>query len=179
MSQSWNPRPLACQFLLASVVDTPCTARYTRRPRAHQRSRLWPAQCASPRPKHKQHRERCMTAYSLISADLHIVEPPGLYSSRIESKFLDRAPRMEWRRTRTGRGDNAWYVDGLGVGTVGLVIQAGKRFEDPTSIDFLGVWEDVRKAAYEPQAMLEELEMDGVWGACLQPSQGLFWYRLP
>jgi predicted TIM-barrel fold metal-dependent hydrolase len=21
--------------------------------------------------------------------------------------------------------------------------------------------------------------MDGVWGACLQPSQGLFWYRLP
>jgi len=26
--------------------------------------------------------------------------------------------------------------------------------------------------------MLEELEMDGVWGACLQPRQGLFWYRL-
>ena len=25
--------------------------------------------------------------------------------------------------------------------------------------------------------MLEELEADGVWGACLQPSQGLFWYR--
>src|SRR5262249_62349464 len=42
-----------------------------------------------------------------------------------------------------------------------------------------GVWEDVRKAAYEPHAMLEELEADGVWAACLQPSQGLFWYRLP
>jgi predicted TIM-barrel fold metal-dependent hydrolase len=27
--------------------------------------------------------------------------------------------------------------------------------------------------------MIEELEMDGVWGACLQPSQGLFWYRIP
>src|SRR5262249_17333291 len=46
------------------------------------------------------------------------------------------------------------------------------------SMDFLGVGEDVRKAAYEPHAMLAELEADGVWGACLQPSQGLFWYRL-
>ena len=120
-----------------------------------------------------------MTASLLISADSHIVEPPDLYSSRIEPKFLDRAPRMERHRTRTGREYDAWYVNGIRVGTVGSVIQAGKRFEDPASIDFLGVWEDVRKAAYEPQAMLEELEMDGVWGACLQPSQGLFWYRLP
>ena len=120
-----------------------------------------------------------MTAYPLISADSHIVEPPDLYSSRIEPKFRDRAPRMERHRTRTGREYDAWYVDGIRVGTVGSVIQAGKRFEDPGAIDFLGVWEDVRKAAYEPHAMLEELEMDGVWGACLQPSQGLFWYRLP
>ena len=95
-----------------------------------------------------------MTAYPLISADSHIVEPPDLYSSRIEPKFRDRAPRMERHRTRTGREYDAWYVDGIRVGTVGSVIQAGKRFEDPTSIDFLGVWEDVRKAAYEPHAML-------------------------
>ncbi|MCI0435784.1 MAG: hypothetical protein L0271_19400, partial [Gemmatimonadetes bacterium] len=31
----------------------------------------------------------------------------------------------------------------------------------------------------DPQAMIKENEMDGVWGACLQPSQGLFWYRIP
>src|SRR5213075_1136963 len=33
--------------------------------------------------------------------------------------------------------------------------------------------------AYDPHAMVKENEMDGVWGACLQPSQGLFWYRIP
>jgi predicted TIM-barrel fold metal-dependent hydrolase len=120
-----------------------------------------------------------MTAYRVISADSHIVEPPDLYESRIEPKFRSRAPRMERHRTRTGREYDAWYFEGVRVGTVGSVIQAGKRFADPSSIDFLGVWEDVRKAAYDPDAMLEELEMDGVWGACLQPSQGLFWYRLP
>ncbi len=119
-----------------------------------------------------------MSGYRVISADSHIVEPPDLYENRIEPKFRDRAPRIERHRTRTGREYDAWYFEGVRVGTVGSVIQAGKRFEDPGSIDFLGLWEDVRKAAYEPHAMLEELEMDGVWGACLQPSQGLFWYRL-
>jgi len=119
-----------------------------------------------------------MDAYQLISADSHIVEPPDMYVSRIEPKFRDRAPRMERHRTRTGRPYDAWYIDGVRAGTVGSVIQAGKRFEDPSQIDFLGLWEDVRKAAYDPHAMIAELEMDGVWGACLQPSQGLFWYRL-
>ena len=27
--------------------------------------------------------------------------------------------------------------------------------------------------------MIRENEEDGVWGSCLQPSQGLFWYRIP
>jgi len=44
-----------------------------------------------------------MTAYKLISADSHIVEPADLYDTRIEPKFRSRAPRMERHRTRTGR----------------------------------------------------------------------------
>ncbi len=119
-----------------------------------------------------------MAAFNLISADSHIVEPPDLYATRIEPKFRDIAPRLERHRTRQGREYDAWYLNGLRCGTVGSVIQAGKRFEAPGSLDFLGLWEDVKKAAYEPHAMIEELEVDGVWGACLQPSQGLFWYRL-
>ena len=119
-----------------------------------------------------------MAAFNLISADSHIVEPPDLYATRIEPKFRDAAPRLERHRTRQGREYDAWYLNGTRCGTVGSVIQAGKRFEEPGSLDFLGLWEDVKKAAYEPDAMIEELEVDGVWGACLQPSQGLFWYRI-
>jgi len=58
-------------------------------------------------------------------------------------------------------------------------MQAGQRFEDPSQIDFLGVWDDVRKGAYDPHAMIVENEQDGIWGSALQPSQGLFWYRVP
>ena len=120
-----------------------------------------------------------MAAYKLISADSHIVEPPDLYSSRIDPKFRDRAPRMERRRTPAGKEYDAWIINGMQVGTLGAVMQAGQRFEDPSQIDFLGLWEDVRKGAYDPAAMLAENEEDGVWGSCLQPSQGLFWYRIP
>jgi predicted TIM-barrel fold metal-dependent hydrolase len=120
-----------------------------------------------------------MAAYKLISADSHIVEPPDMYSARMEPKFRDRAPKMERRKTPAGREYDAWMIHGMQVGTLGAVMQAGQRFEDPSQIDFLGLWEDVRKGAYDPHAMISENEEDGVWGSCLQPSQGLFWYRIP
>src|SRR5438128_6993392 len=86
---------------------------------------------------------------------------------------------MERRKTPAGREYDAWMLDGMQVGTLGAVMQAGQRFEDPSQIDFLGVWEDVRKGGYDAHAMIRENEEDGVWGSCLQPSQGLFWYRVP
>jgi len=115
-----------------------------------------------------------MLSYKLISADSHIVEPPDLYASRFEPKLRERAPRMERRKTPTGREFDAWTLDGMQVGTLGAVIQAGQRFEDPSQIDFLGTWEDVRKGAYDAHSMIVENEEDGVWGSVLQPSQGLF-----
>jgi predicted TIM-barrel fold metal-dependent hydrolase len=120
-----------------------------------------------------------MAEYKLISADSHIVEPPDMYTGRIDPKFRDRAPKMERRKTQSGREYDAWVINGTQVGTLGAVMQAGQRFEDPSQIDFLGVWEDVRKGGYDAHSMIVENEEDGVWGSCLQPSQGLFWYRLP
>jgi predicted TIM-barrel fold metal-dependent hydrolase len=102
-----------------------------------------------------------------------------MYTGRIEPRFRDRAPKMERRKTPAGREYDAWMLDGMQVGTLGAVMQAGQRFEDPSQIDFLGLWEDVRKGAYDADAMLVENEEDGIWGSVLQPSQGLFWYRIP
>ena len=120
-----------------------------------------------------------MAKYQMISADSHIVEPPDMYTSRFDPKLRDRAPRMERRKTPTGREYDAWMLGGMQVGTLGAVMQAGQRFEDPSQIDFLGLWEDVRKGAYDADAMIAENEEDGIWGSVLQPSQGLFWYRVP
>ena len=120
-----------------------------------------------------------MANFKMISANSHIVEPPDMYTERFDPKLRDRAPRMERRKTPAGREYDAWMLDGQQVGTLGAVMQAGQRFEDPSQIDFLGVWDDVRKGAYDPHAMIVENEQDGIWGSVLQPSQGLFWYRVP
>ena len=120
-----------------------------------------------------------MAGWKLISADSHIVEPPDMYESRIEPRFRNRAPRMERRKTPAGREYDAWMLDGQQVGTLGAVIQAGQRFEDPSAIDFLGVWEDVRKGAYTADAMIarERGRRHLGLGAAAEP--GSFWYRVP
>jgi len=120
-----------------------------------------------------------MGEYKVISADTHIVEPPDMYITRIEPRFRNRAPLVERRKTPSGKVYDAWILNGLQVFSVAASAQAGKRFEDQNQIDLLGTWEDVRKAAYDPHEMIKDLEIDGVWGACLQPSQGVNWYRMP
>ena len=66
-----------------------------------------------------------MLTHKLISADSHIVEPPDLYTTRIEPKFRDRAPRLERLETPAGRKFDSWVIDGKAAGTLGAVIQAG------------------------------------------------------
>ena len=102
-----------------------------------------------------------------------------MYVDSIEDRLRDSAPRIQRRKTPNGKEYDAWFVGDLQVGQLGAVVQAGKRFEDPSQIDQLGVWEDVPKAGYDPHYFVKGLEEDGVWGALVQPSQGLFWYRMP
>src|SRR4030095_10041130 len=103
----------------------------------------------APRLPSRLRRRVAMMTHKLISADSHIVEPPDLYTKRIEPRFRDRAPRLERLETPAGRKFDAWVIHGQAAGTLGAVIQAGQRFEDPSQIDFLGTWEDVRLGAYD------------------------------
>ena len=52
-----------------------------------------------------------MGSYKIISADDHVFEPADLYTSRMEGKYRDRAPRVE----RIDGGD-FWVCEGLNPG---------------------------------------------------------------
>src|SRR5947207_8775546 len=108
-----------------------------------------------------------MADYKIISADSHVIEPPDMYTARFDPKLRNRAPHMERRKTPAGREYDACMLEGQQVGTLVAVMQAGQRVEDPSQIDFLGVWEEVRKGAYPADAMLVENEADGTWGSLL------------
>ena len=48
-----------------------------------------------------------MPGYRVISSDSHVIEPSDLWTSRIEGKFKDRAPRVV-----KGEEQDQWWCDG-------------------------------------------------------------------
>ena len=93
----------------------------------------------------------------VISTDTHIVEPPDIYANGMPAHLVDRAPNMRKVTDDSGKVSDAWFLGDQQVVTLGAVTQAGRRFEDPSELDFVEVWEDVREGAYKPDEMLEEL----------------------
>ena len=110
----------------------------------------------------------------MISSDSHIIEPPDLWNGRVPQHLAARAPRVvveddgEW-----------WYIDGRKTMSH-LGIQTGARFAgEPDKLVTSATFEQVRPAAYDPRAYLEENETDGVWGSVIYPSEGLVIFSVP
>lgn len=109
----------------------------------------------------------------MLSSDSHIVEPPDLWTGRIDRKFADRAPQV-----RQIDGADFWFIDGQPSMSF-LGVQTGDRFEkDATELVTLATWEDVRPAAYDPERYLAENESDGVMGQVLYPSEALLAFSI-
>ena len=109
----------------------------------------------------------------ILSSDSHVFEPPDLWTSRIDAAFRDRAPRMQ----RIDGADQL-VVDDQIVSGIGLISNAGARFEAPETISSLGRFEDVHAGGYDPYQHLADMELDGVAGEVLYPSQGLFYFKV-
>jgi uncharacterized protein len=104
--------------------------------------------------------------YRLIDGDTHINEPPDLWTSRIEKKFVDRVPHME----HFDEGD-AWVIEGVDDPiSFGLNACAGTPpSEQKPWIRF----EDLRRGGYDPVARLSEMDIDRIDGAFLYPTPRL------
>jgi di/tricarboxylate transporter/predicted TIM-barrel fold metal-dependent hydrolase len=115
-----------------------------------------------------------MVSYKLISSDFHVVEPPDLWTQRIEPKFRERAPQV----VQEDDGD-WWFVDGYRTNSFQGGAQAGRRFEHPDQIKPAGRFADVRPGAYLPDAHIQDNEADGVYGSVMYPTEGLHLYSVP
>lgn len=109
----------------------------------------------------------------LISADSHVLEPPDLWLDYIEPAYRDTAPRIV-----SEDAEDKWYIGDTPIASIGTVSAAGKRFENLDELRLEGRWDAVPKAAYQPLEYIKAMEMDGVGGAVIYPTQGLFWYRI-
>ncbi len=111
----------------------------------------------------------------IISSDSHVFEPPDLWTTRMDKAFRDRAPRLQ----RVGDVDQMIVDNGQMVAGIGLISNAGARFEAPETISDHGRFEDVHKGGYDPEQHLVDMEIDGVAGEVLYPSLGLSLFKVP
>src|SRR5215472_11474692 len=110
----------------------------------------------------------------VLSSDSHVFEPPDLWQTRIHRAFRDRAPRIE----RINGGDHVVVEADQILSGIGLISNAGARFEAPETISAEGRFEDVLRGGYDPEQHLKDMELDGVAGEVLYPSQGLFYFKV-
>ena len=110
----------------------------------------------------------------VISSDSHVFEPPGLWTDRIDAEFRERAPRMQ----RVGEVDHLVIEKDQMIAGIGLISNAGARFENPEQISAHGRFEDVHTGGYDPEQHIRDMKIDGVSGELLYPSQGLFYFRV-
>jgi predicted TIM-barrel fold metal-dependent hydrolase len=102
--------------------------------------------------------------HKVISVDDHVTEPPDIFEGRIEAKFADRAPRI----TEDATGGLVWaYEDGeMHDGGFGAVVgrpQETWRHEPNT-------YQEVRKGAYDINARIADMDLDGVEASLTFPS---------
>ncbi|MBV8776400.1 MAG: amidohydrolase [Alphaproteobacteria bacterium] len=110
----------------------------------------------------------------VLSSDSHVFEPPDLWQTRIDRPFRDRAPRIE----RIDGGDHVVVEADQVLSGIGLISNAGARFEAPETISARGRFEDVHRGGYDPDQHIADMALDGVAGEVLYPSQGLFYFKV-
>src|SRR3981189_3059001 len=110
----------------------------------------------------------------VLSSDSHVFEPPDLWQTRLEAACRDRAPRLQ----RIDGADQIVVEADQILSGIGLISNAGARFEAPETISGQGRLEDVERGGYDPEQHLKDMALDGVAGEVLYPSQGLFYFRV-
>ena len=110
----------------------------------------------------------------ILSSDSHVFEPPDLWTTRIDRAFRDRAPRI----VRIDGADEIVIEKDQVLSGIGLISNAGARFEAPETISGRGRLEDVHRGGWDPAQHLADMRLDGVAGEVLYPSQGLFYFRI-
>src|ERR687898_1313551 len=103
----------------------------------------------------------------VLSSDSHVFEPADLWQTRIDAAFRDRAPRIQ----RIDGTDCVVVEADQVLSGIGLISNAGARFEAPETISAQGRFEDVLSGGWDPQQHLKDMALDGVAGEVLYSSQ--------
>jgi hypothetical protein len=87
-------------------------------------------------------------------------------------------PASAYRRLGTDGADQIVVEPDQILSGIGLISNAGARFEAPETISAQGRFEDAHRGGCDPEQHLEDMALDGVAGEVPYPSQGLFYFKV-
>ena len=111
----------------------------------------------------------------LISSDDHTIEPPDLWTSRLEPKYRDRAPHIQ----RMEDGSDWWIMDGRKSLGVFVGSQPGRRFEEPEKLTFLDTQENVLLGGWIPEERIKAMDADGLDVTVVYPTHTMNLFSTP
>lgn len=107
---------------------------------------------------------RALRRHLIISADDHLVEPPGMFEGRLPSKLAGRAPRV----VEDADGVQAWVYEGKRFPNLGFNAVVGRPVLecsfDPQRFD------EMRLGAWDVHARIADMDLDGVYASLNFPS---------
>ncbi len=115
-------------------------------------------------------------ASKIISADSHFVEPPNMWSERLDQKFRDRAPHTQ-RTTINGRDGEYFICENITPIPIAGFYAAGKSSEELPEYTKRG-FDAAPKSVWDPAERLKEQDRDGVSGEALYTSMGMLLFGL-
>src|SRR2546423_8943626 len=104
-----------------------------------------------------------------ISAEAHIVEPPGRYGEPIAAKWRDLAPRVE----KKDKGVDAYVIDGLANPIpIGLLAAAGIPSSELVAARRHS-FDEINPAAFDPDARIAIQDEENIGGELIYASIGM------
>lgn len=114
----------------------------------------------------------------ILSADSHIVEPPDLWTTRMDRQWRERAPRIE-ALDETG---DYFIIDGMRPrplafeGPMADIKAAGLEIPAPKGYRYA---DSIRPGCHDPDARMQDQDIDGVAGELIYPGLALFMALAP
>ena len=116
-----------------------------------------------------------------ISADSHMSEPLDLWTERMDKKFRDRAPHVEFEYD--GVPGTWWVYEGYPAHDLAVGVAGGKSRTEEEKVEFMrsGGYADARPGGWDPAERIKDMALDGVAGEVLFTTLGfrLFWLLDP
>jgi predicted TIM-barrel fold metal-dependent hydrolase len=111
----------------------------------------------------------------LISADSHVVEPGDVWTSRLDLRWRNRAPRVIIGH----EGKEGAYFVCEDAPVLGIGAFSGADVDpDDLPEHFIAGYERIRRGGYEASARVRDMERDGVLAEVVYPSLGMSLFRI-